>query len=163
MIGFIQKIVLAIVTLGSAVFWAFLLYSVFYQPNYNKNLWLLVPLALSALSLSSFVFHVKTLQFYRNSSAIVKSFTNNRVIWYLDLAFGVSIILLAFFFAYEFSKLYDSNIETEFLLLSIVVLCVLLFGAWLCLDYYHLFKKLNIEKLKGYTNQIDEISGNTQN
>ena len=90
----------------------------------------------------------------------MKSFNKNSVVWYLNLLFGVVMIILGAFIAIEFADIYDKNIQTEFTLLSIIVFSILLIGIWVCLDYYNLWQILTKAKTEKYINQIDDITGN---
>ena len=51
----------------------------------------------------------------------MKSFNKNSVVWYLNLLFGVVMIILGVFIAIEFADIYDKNIQTEFTLLFITL------------------------------------------
>ena len=155
----IQKIVLCIITVAIALVLGAGLYSLSMEPSIRNDIWILIPAVLCVLSVFSFIFHLKTIAFYRDNSEIIKSFKSNAVIWYINVAFGVSLIILAFIFAFQFSKLYDNNIQTEFTLLAIIVITTLLIGVWICLDFYTLYKKINEVKSTKYINQIDDISG----
>lgn len=155
----LQKILLCIITVAIALLLGAGLYSLSMEPSFRNDIWILVPAVLCILSVLSFIFHLKTISFYRDNSDIVKSFKSNAIIWYINVAFGGCLIILAFVFAFQFSKLYDNNIQTEFTLLAIIVIATLLIGLWVCLDFYTLYKKINEVKSTKYINQIDDISG----
>src|SRR5210317_1715148 len=137
MIGLIQKIALSILTVALTGFLGYFIFSISTEPNYLKDPWMLLPLALILLGVCSFIFHLKKILYFKNSSRIEINYSKNTVLWYTNLAYGITVICLAFIFAYQFSSLYERNIETEFVLLSIIVLSTFVFGVWVCMDYYN--------------------------
>lgn len=162
MIGLIQKIILTLITLLVSVFLGLSLVAMAYNPSVNTDPWLLVPAALCLLSLCSFIFHLKTISHYRNSQGIESIFHKNTSLWYLSLAYGIALIIIAFVFAFQFSSLYDRNIQTEFVILASITGSTLIYGLWLCGDYYTLYKKVNNQKAQAFINQIEEITGEKQ-
>lgn len=160
MIGLVQKVILTIITILLSILFASGVFTFSSEPEFRKDKVLIVVSVLLILSLFSFVFHLKTISFYRDISGIIKSFKINSVVWYLNILFGVVMIILGVYIAIEFADIYVKNIETEFTLLSIIVLSILLIGIWVCLDYYNLWQILMKAKTEKYINQIDDIAGN---
>ena len=160
MIKLVQKVILSIITILLSVLFASGVFTFSSEPEFRKDKILIVVSVLLILSVFSFVFHLKTISFYRDTSGIMKSFNKNSVVWYLNILFGVVMIILGVFIAIEFADIYDKNIQTEFTLLSIIVFSILLIGIWVCLDYYNLWQILTKAKTEKYINQIDDITGN---
>ena len=160
MIGLIQKVVLSIITILLSILFASGVFTFSSEPEFRKDKVLIVVSVLLILSVFSFIFHLKTISFYRGNSNIIKSFNKNSIVWYLNVLFGVVIIILGVYIAIEFADIYDKNIQTEFTLLTIIVVSILLIGIWVCLDYYNLWQILKKAKTEKYLSQIDDITGN---
>lgn len=163
MIGFIQKIILSLLTLAVAGFLVFFIMTMLVdEPSVRQDPLFLIPVVLCLLSLSSTVFNLKTISLHKDNSQILSAFSKNAFLWYLNLAFGIAVILVAFLIVFQISQLYDRNIQSDYFIQLIIIVFTLLYGSWICLDYYLLMKKVKEQKSKSYINQIDEISGRNQ-
>ncbi|TYA75010.1 hypothetical protein [Seonamhaeicola marinus] len=163
MFGFVQKIILSIITLGIAGLFLFACYFLFIEESRGVNFNNIFPILLAVFGSVSFVFHLKTIRFYKTQSLQNLNFDNHKVFWGLNLAFIITLVLLAIFFIYQFSTMYAGqpyNMEEDMLLgFFIVILVPVLVSVWLFLDIRFLYRnKLRLER-KEKLDAIDNIKG----
>jgi len=160
MIGLIQKVILSITTILLSILFASRVFTFSSEPEFREGKVLIIVSVLLILTVFSFIFHLKTISFYKDTTEIIKSFNKNSIVRYLNVLFGVVMIILGVYIAIEFAYIYDKNIQTEFMLLTSIVFSILLIGIWVSLNYYNLLQILKKAKTEKYLSQIDDITGN---
>lgn len=166
MLGFIQKILLLIITLTISVLFSFLSYSLFVDEGANLNFENLVPPITAISGLLSFVFHIKTIKFHKIRSLEKLNFTENRVFWIFNLVFVLVLFFFITFSVFQIVKLSESanGIEQEMTwIYTTIVLVPLFICLWLFFDMRFIYlKKIKLET-KAKLNSIEEIKGAEKN
>jgi hypothetical protein len=130
----------------------------------NFEISMLLPLAIVVFSALSFVFHLKTLSFYRENVITKAHYRKDKPFWIANLVFAFSLFLLALFFCYQFYQILESSIGIDDAWPFIIIIAVPLgLTLWVLLDAHFLYKSLKTSEAKAAFNNIDNISGIEEN
>jgi uncharacterized membrane protein len=158
MLGLIQKILLTIVSIVIALTMAFGFYVVIFEENNKFEYNMLILLALAVFGVLSFVFHIKTIGFYKHKNLESLNYNSGKPFWVFNLAFVGSLFFLACFFLYLLNKM-NEQANTELLPFLIFITVPILVGVWLLLDARYLYRNHKILEAKAAFNTIDDIKG----
>lgn len=158
MLGLFQKILLTIVSIVIALTMAFGFYVVIFEESNKFEYSMLILLALAVFGAQSFVFHIKTIGFYKHKKLENLNYNREKPFWVFNLVFIVSLFTLACFFLYLLNRM-NAQTNTELLPFIILIIVPILVGVWLLLDVLFLFKNYKILQAKAAFNTIDDIKG----
>lgn len=160
MLGLIQKILLTLTSIVFALAIIFGFYIVVFEENNRFEYEMLILLVLAVFAILSFVFHLKTLKFYKIKTLLYLNFEKDKPFWLLNGVFALSLFILAVFFLYQFSRVFSGeftmNDKMPFIILIVIpiVLCI-----WLFLDARFLYRNYKMLQAKAAINTIDDIKG----
>ncbi|WP_412986407.1 hypothetical protein [Pontimicrobium sp. IMCC45349] len=104
MLRFIQKILLTLVSISISLLLLFAIFMLLVEEEKNFEISMLLPFAIVVFSALSFVFHLKTLSFYRKDVITKAHYRKDKPFWIANLVFAFSLFLLALFFVISFTK-----------------------------------------------------------
>ena len=161
MLGLIQKILLTVVSIAIALLMAFGFYVVIFEENNKFEYEMLILVALAIFGALSFVFHIKTLKFYKTKSLLYLNFKKDKPFWVFNIAFILSLLLLSLFFAYQYYKIIENgpSFKSDFWPFLIVIFLPLIISAWLFFDARYLYQNYKNLEAKATFNTIDDIKG----
>lgn len=162
MLGLIQKIILTVVSIAIALTMAFGFYVVIFEENNKFEYEMLILVALAVFGALSFVFHIKTIGFYKRKQLENLNYDSGKPFWIFNLAFIASLFFLACFFMYLLSRM-NEQANTELLPIMILIITPILIGVWLLLDARFLFNNYKTLQAKAAFNTIDDIKGVEEN
>ena len=157
--GYIQKILLLIFTIGISMFLAIMLtYFIFFENEPFSNV-ILVTYFISGVGVCSFWFHLKTLKFYKLRTINAPLPEVSKIFWILDMSFAIIFLILSFFAVRSMVR-FSSNAQiqqdpTQLIITVIVTIAPI----WIIADVVYLNnqvrKKRNLNKFP----EIDDIQG----
>lgn len=154
--GHIQKILLLVLIVPLTLFPGglityFLLYE---QPPLEVVT--LIPIGLSVLGVCSFIFHYKTLKFYKLIRAEKHLPNVEPLLWILDILFGVVYIFISSYLMYLVFLVQSRH---TFKILLLFIIPMIFIGLWTVIEAVYLYKMVKIHKFSNRHVEIDEISG----
>ena len=161
MFGLIQKIILAVISVGISLLIAFFSYSIFIDEEQKLEFSMLILVDFIVSGLLSFVFHIKTLSLYGSESGNTVKFEKDRIFWIFNIIFAISLIATAIFLLYD-SKSYLSpeyRNNAVFLIYLFMIIVPASTGIWTLIDARFLYNKVKKAKAQKLIDSIDDISG----
>jgi len=158
MLGLIQKIVLTVISIVIALTMVFGLYVVLFEENNRFEYEMLILVVLAVFGTLSFVFHIKTMGFYKHKKLENLNYEKGKPFWIFNLAFIGSLFFLACFFVYLLNRVSEQG-KTELLPFVILIGIPILVGVWLLLDARFLFNNYKMLQARSAFNTIDDIKG----
>jgi hypothetical protein len=158
MLGLIQKLVLTIVAVTTGIAMAFAFYTVVFEENNRFEYEMLILLALSLFGLLSFVFHLKTIGFYKHHTLESLSYPKGKPFWVFNLVFVGSLLALACLFIYLYLTAEASSNMIFYRMVPFITIPSFL-AVWLLLDARYLYRSYKSLQAKTSFNTIDDIKG----
>jgi branched-subunit amino acid transport protein AzlD len=158
MFGYIQKIILAVITVLFSVILC--LATVAMNTNDNDEFGIddIIVLSFAMLGFLSFVFHIKTIKFHKEKNLKYLSYKKDKLLW---ICHWVYTGALGVFTIFLFMVLFFGNENTEvevngFLIASTIFLFA---TVWCFFDIRYLYKNYKDLEAKAAFNTIDDIKG----
>lgn len=132
----------------------FVTYILLFQPvpfEYS----MLIPFGITALGICSLIFQNKTRVFYQ-------VMVNNdlpqidAVLWFLNVAFGLSYIGIAVYISYLF---YEFAPKKDYIIWLLISLPLIISGSWILLEAFYLQKLIKIHRYANRNSEIQDIKG----
>jgi hypothetical protein len=161
MLGLIQKILLTIVSIVIALTMAFGFYLVVFAANTKFRYEMLIFVGLVVFGILSFVFHLKTLKFYRTKALQYLNYEKEKPFWIFNIAFIFNLLVLSSFILHRYYELSQRETSHETELWPFILVTFITFGicTWLFLDARYLYRNHKILEAKAAFNTIDDIKG----
>lgn len=156
MMAHLQKVILLVLVVPLTLFpGGLILYMLLYeQPNFEMGMW--IPIGLSILGICSFIFHFRTLGFYKLIKRNGKLPVVDPLLWILDILFGVTYMAISGYIIYLI-YLVQSRHPLQVLLLFVIPM--LLMGLWTVIEAIYLHKLIQIHKFSNRQAEIEDIKG----
>ena len=159
------KIILIIIILIVALVPAYGIVSLVFRQSIRFDFSMLLPVGLSILGISSFIYHIKTVNFYKLLDKNVLLPKPNKIFWGLNLAFAASLILLAIWFLYLIMQSYGDlqlmRYELGYFFGFVGVPFML--GGIIFFEAYYTNNKIKQNKALVIFLEIDNIKGDSEN
>lgn len=152
----IQKIILLVLIVPLALFPGGLISYImlFEELKFERSMW--IPIGISALGFSSFIFHFKTKRFYKLLTKEADLPKVDPLFWILDIAFGVAYMAISFFMIY---LMYTFQTNKNTFVLLVFVIPIFIAGGWVVIEAFYLNKMIRIHKFVHRHSEIDDIKG----
>lgn len=155
----LQKVILLVLIVPLTLFpGGLILYILLYQqPNFEMGMW--IPIGLSILGICSFIFHFRTIRFYKLLKKNQELPIVDPLLWILDILFGFAYMAVSCYVIYLIF-LVQSRHPIKVLLIFIIPM--LLTGLWTIIEAVYLYKLIQIHKFSNRQAEIENIRGNSQ-
>ena len=158
--GYIQKILLTTSSIGLAIFIAGIMTYFIYEQNIPFDYEVLIPYFISGICVCSFIFHLKTLKFYRLKHKNIPLPVIEKIYWIMDVVFGLTFLILSFWWLLELTKLDETLRNQQKLILFVFIVPMFVLGLWTLIEVIMLHRLVRARANLNKFPEIDDIKGN---
>ncbi|KJD32618.1 hypothetical protein PK35_10490 [Tamlana nanhaiensis] len=142
--------------LVAALFNVALIYFVSFEGFSFKNRQFIL-VAFAFLGISSVVYQIKTLNFYKEQTELYK--IKNITLWLLNAGFAGSVIFFSVYLSYDLFQVDWGDQNGYMLPLLLICLPLFLIGVFMLLEEFTLYKQIKTVQLNSKFSNINQITG----